>query len=199
MICLKHWNNSTVFKICYHRLMKIFTKLRWRFSRFNRKRELRFAKEYIKRNKISSCLVVGATPKFSEHKFVNLIESYLPLICDKVVFRGIEPTGGLWPNWIQADGKELPFADKEFDFVFSNAVIEHVDGEEAQRQFLLEHSRVGKYWIATIPNRQFPIESHTGRLFNHMTKKWTHESFTRLLSKKDLKRISPKVRRIIKN
>jgi ubiquinone/menaquinone biosynthesis C-methylase UbiE len=61
-----------------------------------------------------------------------------------------------------ADGCCLPFADRSFDWVFSNAVLEHVGGIERQRQFAAEISRVARcgYFVAT-PNKLFPIEPHT--------------------------------------
>jgi len=37
-------------------------------------------------------------------------------------------------------GQPLPFRDKEFDIVYSNAVLEHVGGERERRLFLLEIS-----------------------------------------------------------
>src|SRR5437763_5638139 len=40
---------------------------------------------------------------------------------------------------VQADGRELPFADDAFDIAFSNAVVEHVaGGREGQRRFVHE-------------------------------------------------------------
>ena len=62
---------------------------------------------------------------------------------------------------VKADGRSLPFADKSFDWVFSNAVIEHVGNWEDQRQFAAEIRRVASrgYFITT-PNLYFPIEPH---------------------------------------
>jgi ubiquinone/menaquinone biosynthesis C-methylase UbiE len=62
---------------------------------------------------------------------------------------------------VNADGRFLPFADKSFDWVFSNAVIEHVGNWEDQRQFAAEIRRVASrgYFITT-PNLYFPIEPH---------------------------------------
>lgn len=62
---------------------------------------------------------------------------------------------------VNADGRRLPFADKSFDWVFSNAVIEHVGSWEDQRQFATEITRVASrgYFITT-PNLYFPIEPH---------------------------------------
>ncbi len=61
-----------------------------------------------------------------------------------------------------ADGCALPFADRSFDWVFSNAVIEHVGGRERQKKFAQEIRRVARkgYFVAT-PNRYFPVDPHT--------------------------------------
>jgi len=63
---------------------------------------------------------------------------------------------------VGADGCALQFKACAFDWVFSNAVIEHVGSWEKQRQFAQEVRRVAKkgYFVAT-PNRHFPIEPHT--------------------------------------
>jgi hypothetical protein len=61
-----------------------------------------------------------------------------------------------------ANGCQLPFQDASFDWVFSNAVIEHVGGWEQQLQFAEEIRRVARkgYFVGT-PNRYFPIDPHT--------------------------------------
>ena len=77
------------------------------------------------------------------------------------------------------DFYRLPFADKEFDIVFTSSVIEHVTGPkdemialdsnaefrarawEAQRRFAAEVDRIGrKCWVQT-PYRFFPVECHS--------------------------------------
>jgi ubiquinone/menaquinone biosynthesis C-methylase UbiE len=62
---------------------------------------------------------------------------------------------------VKADGRLLPFADRSFDWVFSNAVIEHVGNWEDQHRFAGEIRRVATcgYFITT-PNLYFPIEPH---------------------------------------
>jgi hypothetical protein len=64
-------------------------------------------------------------------------------------------------------GRNFPFQDDEFDWVFSNAVIEHVGGRAAQTFFLNEMLRVGKNVFFTTPNKYFPVESHTNAILLH--------------------------------
>ena len=58
-------------------------------------------------------------------------------------------------------GAPLPFEDKAFDIVTSNAVIEHVGSRENQAQFFQELKRVARQVFITAPNRYFPVEHHT--------------------------------------
>ena len=69
---------------------------------------------------------------------------------------------------VRADGRELPFADDEFDLGFSNAVVEHVSGgRDGQRRFVHELCRVAHRVFVTTPNRFFPLEVHTLLPFVH--------------------------------
>ncbi|WP_277453034.1 class I SAM-dependent methyltransferase [Janibacter sp. DB-40] len=62
---------------------------------------------------------------------------------------------------LRGDARALPFADGSFDYVVSNAVIEHVGGPDGARQMITESRRVGRLgYLHTTPNRWFPIEPH---------------------------------------
>ncbi len=64
-------------------------------------------------------------------------------------------------KFMQADGENLPFTDKEFDYVISNQVAEHVDDPA---KFFDEIARVGKRGYIETPSLMgeylFPKESH---------------------------------------
>ncbi|HSW02328.1 MAG TPA: class I SAM-dependent methyltransferase [Sedimentisphaerales bacterium] len=110
------------------------------------------------------------------------------------------------------DARAMPWPDKHFDIVYSNAVIEHVGGPEDQRRMASEIMRVGKRWFVTTPNRWYPFEFHlrlpfvtwlpwhgyllAGRLvrYNHIDRRYmlgVPVSGIRLLSASDLARCFP--------
>lgn len=85
---------------------------------------------------------------------------------------GIEDLSGLsrrYPDrrFVQYPGGRFPFADGEFDWAYSNAVIEHVGDRAAQAAFLDEMLRVAKNVFFTTPNKWFPLESHTNVMLLH--------------------------------
>ena len=177
--------------------MLIKKKISHQFSAWNRRRKLEFVFRFIDDHKIKSCLLVGAKPDATGVGFNNLIERGILGKISKVVATGLEPEGNGWPEWLQCDGRDLPFAANSFDLVFSNAVIEHVGLINDQIKFIIEHDRVGKSWIFTTPNRLFPVESHTQTLFFHMSPKWKNPIVSRLLSKQDLLEILPQGSQVI--
>jgi Methyltransferase domain len=76
-------------------------------------------------------------------------------------------------RWILADVRDLPFADKTFEIVYSNSVIEHVGTIEDQRKFAQECRRVGHSYYVQTPNPRFPIDPHVLTPFIHwLPKGW---------------------------
>lgn len=70
---------------------------------------------------------------------------------------------------ITADGCLLPLPQKSFDYVFCNAVIEHVGRRDRQALFARELCRVaGKGYFVATPNRHFPVDPHTFLPFYHL-------------------------------
>jgi SAM-dependent methyltransferase len=101
---------------------------------------------------------------------------------------------------VVADGRDLPFADGEFDVGFSNAVVEHVGAREDQERFVRELCRVAKRVFVTTPNRVFPVDPHTLLPFVH----WLPESSrprmldgVRPLSPRELRSLFPYPVRIV--
>ena len=111
-------------------------------------------------------------------------------------------------RYVQGDALDLPFADGEFDVVFSNAVIEHVGGREQQRRFVEESLRVARRAFVTTPNRWFPVEVHTRlplvhwlpdalahRVYDLARKPWAKENH--LLGPGELRDLFPPEARIV--
>jgi SAM-dependent methyltransferase len=84
---------------------------------------------------------------------------------------------------VRYNGGEFPFADKEFDICWSNAVIEHVGNRDRQLSFLAEVARVSKRAFVTTPNRYFPIEVHTLTPLLHFLPKDVFDHYLRLVGK----------------
>ena len=104
---------------------------------------------------------------------------------------------------VQGDGRQLPFADNEFDIAYSNAVIEHVGSASDQKLFLSELVRVSKRGFITTPNKSFPVEPHTrvpilhflpkrhfDRFLVWFGKPWATGSYMNLLTKRGLENLA---------
>ena len=135
----------------------------------SRRRKLRLFLDELQPTAETSVLDVGA----DEHAFgegdgcatLNFFEELYPWP-ERITALGLHDGNGFrerYPavRYVQGDACALPFADGEFDVVFSNAVIEHVGDRERQRMLVLEALRVGRRVFLTTPNRRFPIEVHT--------------------------------------
>ncbi|HTB71083.1 MAG TPA: class I SAM-dependent methyltransferase [Solirubrobacteraceae bacterium] len=102
----------------------------------------------------------------------------LDLGCGSLGLRGLEPQLDItgvdlverpdYPGpFVRADATErLPFADREFDLVYSSSVIEHVPLPR-RAAFAAELRRVGRGWFVQTPAFSFPLEPHALLPFAH--------------------------------
>ena len=126
-----------------------------RLSRsFRARRMLRFASEF-RLTPATRILDVGGNPRI----WSTLPRDASPSITYLNMPRAAEPDDDR-RHLVFGDGCRLPFPDRSFDIAFSNSVIEHVGGLDAQAKFAAEIQRVSRvYWVQT-PNRYFPVEQH---------------------------------------
>jgi len=81
------------------------------------------------------------------------------------------------------DGCALPFADKSFDIVYSNAVLEHLPGNSFVERFAEEVQRVGMGWFVTTPNFWYPVDPHYHLPFVQLLPGATQRSLVKRLGK----------------
>lgn len=135
-----------------------------RLSRISRERKLRLFEEHMKPAGHEKVLDLGAQVS-GDGRDVQFIDWYPWKENITAVNISQEHTDAIKKRYPMidvkaADARRLPWPDKYFDIVFSNAVIEHVGGETDQRQMASEIMRVGKRWFVTTPNRWYPFEFH---------------------------------------
>lgn len=103
-------------------------------------------------------LDVGGTPEFWQlmglHELNDISITILNLQAHPVSAPLFESVAG--------DARDLGrYADKSFDVVFSNSVIEHLGPHFSdQRLMAKEVERVGQRYFVQTPNRHFPLEPH---------------------------------------
>jgi SAM-dependent methyltransferase len=141
----------------------------------SRQRKLRLLLDELRPTPETSVLDIGADELgFGEEHgcgTMNFFEEHYPWP-ERITALGLHDGEGFrarYPGvrYVQGDACALPFADGEFDLVFSNAVIEHVGGRDRQRRLVSEAIRVGRRVFITTPNRRFPVEVHTRLPFVH--------------------------------
>ena len=95
-------------------------------------------------------------------EFLQLYGRFREVVVVNLDAECMEMPPGVSVKRMVADGRDLPFETNSFDWVFSNAVIEHVGGWKDQVLFANEVRRVASrgYFVAT-PNKFFPVEPHT--------------------------------------
>ena len=138
-----------------------------RASRRSRERKLRLLHELLAPGPETTVVDVGVTDSgfggaYGTDNFLEAMYPW-PERITAVGITGLERFGEAFPQvrCVTADGRDLPFADGEFELGFSNAVVEHVGGRDDQRAFVHELCRVARRVFVTTPNRLFPLEVHT--------------------------------------
>lgn len=160
--------------------------LAYKISSFNRRRKYQIFQKELAPTSADKILDVG----FSDQEYGpddNFLEKNYPFP-EKLTALGIDKAEFFLKRYpavkaVHYDGRQMPFADKEFDIVWSNAVIEHVGSREDQLLFLSEIARVGKKAFITTPNRHFPIEVHTRLPFVHWLPKKVFDRLVRFVGK----------------
>lgn len=137
-----------------------------RLSLQARRKMFRLLMDYFQPGPSTSILDVGVTSD-SSFPESNYLEQMYPYP-QNIVCVGTEDGSHLSKQYPGLQyfkvtaGAPLPFEDRRFDIVFSNAVIEHVGSRTSQADFARELCRVGRAFFVTTPDRRFPVEHHTG-------------------------------------
>ena len=168
--------------------MVIVRRLRSRTMRVSRAEKLR--QFFLVFSEGMTVLDVGVSPETQRSSSqLNFFLKHFPF--SKQFYTGlavedISAMNKLYPGkgFVQYSGAIFPFKDREFDWAFSNAVIEHVGLYSDQLMFLNEMLRVANRVFFTTPNKYFPIEVHTYVPFIH----WNDWLFYWLLAKKNRNR-----------
>ncbi len=194
--------------------MSLFSQL----SSVSRSRKLELFKQMIAPAKGLRVLDVGAEADPSGNRGLQFIDSYQWKNCLSAInlsSEHISSIKSLYPEIeaVEGDACKLPWPDKYFDVVYSNAVIEHLGSFEQQMKMASEIMRVGKKWFVTTPNRWYPFEFHmrlplvtwlprkgylwAGSIvsYNHNTKSYAFNNGMRrdlrLMTTRELKRAFP--------
>lgn len=129
-----------------------------RASNFRRQRVESFLRLIAQCKRPVRILDVGGTEQF----WANTLPSDFSGLSITLLNTRREETSGTLPIASEAgDGRDLSrYATHEFDFCFSNSVIEHLGTLADQCRMAAEIRRVGKGYFVQTPYRYFPIEAH---------------------------------------
>jgi SAM-dependent methyltransferase len=162
-----------------------------RVSLRSRERKLQLFLDLLQPRPDSSVVDVGVTDApFGGGSTDNFFEALYPWPgrITAVGRTSLERFAAAFPNVtvVQADGRDLPFADGSFELGFSNAVVEHVGGRDEQRRFVHELCRVAQRVFVTTPNRFFPLEVHSLVPFAHWLPRGARDRVLRARSFDDI-------------
>jgi hypothetical protein len=148
--------------------MGLYNRLLQELSRKSRHQKFDLFRTVFEPQPKDLILDIGATGSyFPLYTFEDFYPYPERIVGGGIAFEEVKSAKQIYPfsNYVAFDGCELPFRDKSFDIVFSNAVIEHVLDKGRQARFAREVMRVGKSWFVTTPNYWFPFDSYSYLLF----------------------------------
>jgi len=196
--------------------MTIFAKL----SKLSRTRKLELFNKLMNPTKETKILDVGAEVNPNNENVIQFIDGYPWKNNVSAINLSSEHIAAIKQHYPEVDAHvgdacALPWEDKCFDIIYSNAVIEHLGDFEKQVKMANEIMRVGKSWFVTTPNRWYPYEFHmrlpfvtwlprggyirVGQVisYNHVKRKYEtgiRRDDLRLMTAKDLKHCFPSSR-----
>lgn len=137
----------------------ILSEIRPLHQRFRKRKIDLFLK--LVRGRASRLLDIGGAPGIAG-EFLGLYRCFENVVVVNLAEQRMELESHPSLQIIIANGCNLPFSSRSFEWVFSNAVIEHVGDWDRQLQFANEIRRVSAQgYLVTTPNKHFPIEPHT--------------------------------------
>jgi hypothetical protein len=157
-------------------LRRLLRKAYTRFAASSRRGKFDLFESLLHIDSSTTVLDVGFSKRFV-HQYIleDHLPPEIPIVGGEIDEKAVRETIPLYPQVtaVVFDACHLPFADKSFDVVYSNAVIEHVGDREHQQLFADEVRRVGRAWFVTTPNFWFPVDTHTSLPFVHwLPKRW---------------------------
>jgi hypothetical protein len=154
------------------------------FSQKSRRKKFEFFQSLFRPQHEDRTLDIGVSPyAYSGYTFEDFYPYPERIIGGAIGITEVREARECYPqpSYAVFDGTALPFPDKSFDIVFSNAVIEHVVGRDRQARFAQEIMRVGKSWFVTTPNYWFPLETHYHLPFLQFLPSEAQRTYNRLL------------------
>ncbi|MEO6695109.1 MAG: class I SAM-dependent methyltransferase [Ignavibacteria bacterium] len=124
-----------------------------------RKKRFEFFKKYTKDfNKPLKILDLGGSDYYWKNIGCLNDDNY------KITILNIHPqelNGLNNTSFIEKDARDLSFIkDNEYDIIYSNSMIEHLNNFEEQKLLAKEIQRIGKKYFIQTPNYYFPVEPH---------------------------------------
>lgn len=183
---------------------RLLSRLIFQVSAASRRRKLQQFYRHAQPVESDLVLDVGVTPvHWSADRGCGKVENFLESSYPwprRIVGLSLDPLDDFRSAYagvlaVQADACHLPFADKCFDIVFTNAVIEHVGDRRRQAMFVSECLRVARKGVfLAAPNRWFAYDTHVAFPLVHWLprrfwKKLTGEPALHLISLPSLLRL----------